>query len=76
MTRKKNNKPSIDKVYTNEFKVFLNLCGMDIPLDVADKIIDIIELMEIHGSETNLEHIVKLQIEWEKNDELHRGISL
>lgn len=60
-------KPSIDKVYTNEFKVFLNLCGIDMPLDVADKIIDIVELMEIHGSETNLSHIVGLQLEWERS---------
>ena len=61
-------KPGIDGVFADQFKVALNLCGMDVEIEIADKIIDIVELMEEHGNDTSLSHIAKLHVEWEESN--------
>lgn len=69
MTQKEENTPSINKVTTNNLSVALRLCNIEIHKTVLDKIIDLVELIEVKGDDTNLKDIASLQVEW-KNSEL------
>ena len=57
---------SIDNVTTDILDVALRASDIKLPIDIIDKIIDIVELIEEKGNNTNIQDIHKLQTEWEK----------
>ena len=59
-------KKSIDKVTVSRLKNCLRIIGVDLPDEVIDKTIDLVELIEKKGGKTSLKHISKLEAEWSK----------
>ena len=53
--KKKYRKRKIDKVTTDRFHTVLKMCGISIPLDLIDNIIDIVELIEDRGGKTSFQ---------------------
>tara|TARA_R110002126_G_scaffold86464_1_gene208648 strand:+ start:42757 stop:43212 length:456 start_codon:yes stop_codon:yes gene_type:complete len=56
----------INKVTVSLLDVALRFAGISIDKDVIDKIIDLVELIEDHGEDTNLMHLCKLQADWDR----------
>lgn len=59
-------KKPIDNVTTTNLDLALRMCRISIPIDVVDKIIDLVELLEEKGDQVTLKDITELQIEWKK----------
>lgn len=57
---------TIDKVTITNLDVTLRLVGIEIDQYILDKIIDIVELLEIKGDDTTLKDISELECEWER----------
>ena len=57
-------KKPIDKVTTSRLDMALRMVGISMNLDVVDKIIDLVELIEVKGGKTSMKDICKLQAEW------------
>lgn len=62
MSKKK--KP-IDRVTTKRLDVALRMCGMKLPYEMIDKIIDLVELIEDKGGNTSMKDVCKLEAAWE-----------
>ena len=62
---KKKKIPSIDRVTTTSLDVALRAVGYKLDMELIDKIIDLVELLEIKGDETSLMDISKLEVEWQ-----------
>jgi len=58
---------TIDNVTPDILKLALRMVGIKVDLEIADKIIDVIELIEQHGGETSIKDIAKLENKW-KNE--------
>ena len=56
-------KKPIDKVTTSRLDMALRMVGISMNLDVVDKIIDLVELIEVKGGKTSMKDICKLQAE-------------
>lgn len=63
---KMSKKKSIDKVTVSRLKNCLRIIGVDLPDEVIDKTIDLVELIEKKGGKTSLKDISKLESEWSK----------
>ena len=59
-------KKPIDKVTVSRLKTCLRMIGVDLPDEVIDKTIDLVELIEKKGGKTSLKDISKLESEWSK----------
>lgn len=55
----------IDKVTTQFLDMALRMCNIQINYVILDKIIDLVELIEIKGDQTSFKDICNLQKEWE-----------
>ena len=58
---------TIDNVTTTILDVALRMCGIQLELQIIDKIIDLVELIEEKGGSTSIKDIAKLQAEWKQN---------
>jgi len=58
----------IDKVTTELLDIALRACSIAIPIDIVDKIIDVVELLEDKGGKTTIKDITKLQQEWKRSN--------
>ena len=56
---------SIDKVTTERLELALRIVGILLATKTVDKIIDLVELIEEKGGDTDLKDIAKLQEAWE-----------
>lgn len=65
MARKK--KP-IDKVTVTNLDLALRLTGYKLDLDLIDKIIDLVEMLEDKGDDTTLMDIVHLEMQWKQSN--------
>jgi hypothetical protein len=59
---------SIDKVTVKNLNYCLRLCSIEIHEVILDRIIDLVELIEIKGDKVSLKDIAKLQKEWIKGN--------
>jgi hypothetical protein len=57
----------IDNVTVEFLDLGLRLVGIQLPLDIIDKIIDVVELIEDKGGEASLKDIALLEKEWEEH---------
>lgn len=57
-------KKSIDNVTVTNLDLALRMVGISIDKETIDKIIDIVELLEIKGDDTSIKDICELQAEW------------
>jgi hypothetical protein len=57
----------IDKVTTTNLGLALRMCGIQFNIELIDKIIDLVELIEEKGDKTTIKDICSLQAEWERN---------
>lgn len=57
----------IDNVTVEFLDLGLRLVGIKLPLDIIDKIIDVVELIEDKGGETSLKDFALLNEEWEEH---------
>jgi hypothetical protein len=62
----KKKKPSIDRVSTTTLDIALRSVGYKLDMELIDKIIDLVELLEVKGDNTSLADICKLEAVWEK----------
>jgi len=60
----KNKKKRIDKVTTERLDMALRMVGIQLNIDLIDRVIDLVELIEDKGGDTSLEDVIKLQAEW------------
>jgi hypothetical protein len=60
----KNKKRRIDKVTTDRLDIALRMVGIQLNIELVDRIIDIVELIEDKGGNTSLKDVSKLQAEW------------
>ncbi len=65
--RKKYKKP-INKVTTTNLDLALRLTGYKLDLDLIDKIIDLVEMLEDKGDDTTLMDIVHLEMQWKQSN--------
>ena len=61
----------IDKVTTELLDIALRACSIAIPIDIVDKIIDVVELLEDKGDKTTIKDITKLQQEWKRSNNIN-----
>ena len=61
----KSEKKPIDRVTTTLLDIALRSVGIQMDLDVIDKIIDLVELLEDKGGEATILDICKIQAEWD-----------
>ena len=60
-----NEKGRINKVTTDRLDGALRMVGLGLNIDLVDKIIDLVEIIEDKGGNTSLDDVLKLQAEWE-----------
>jgi hypothetical protein len=60
-------KKSIDKVTTNNLQAALLICGINLPFDTIDDIIDLVELLEEKGDGATIGDVLELQESWSKH---------
>lgn len=56
----------IDKVTTQYLELGLRMCGIQLPMDTVDKIIDVVELIGKKGGNASILDTCKLMEEWKK----------
>lgn len=61
-------KQSIDNVTTKILDKALRMCNIEINYQILDKIIDLVELIEIKGDLVSIKNICNLQEEWETTE--------
>lgn len=71
MSKKKTKKPKgtyidIDKVTTQYLDIGLRMCDIRLPIELVDKIIDVVELVGTKGGKTSLSDTCNLMEEWKK----------
>lgn len=57
----------IDKVTTQYLELGLRMCGIQLPMDTVDKIIDLVELVGKKGGNASMLDTCKLMEEWNGN---------
>lgn len=60
----KSKKKRIDKVTTDRLDIALRMVGVQLNIELVDRIIDLVELIEDKGGNTSLKDVSKLQVEW------------
>ena len=65
---------TIDNVTTTILDVALRMCGIQLELQIIDKIIDVVKLIEEKGGYANFEDIAKLQDKWKRELESRKSI--
>ena len=65
----KSGEKPIDRVTTTLLDIALRSVGIQMDLDLIDKIIDLVELLEDKGGEATILDICKIQAEWDKPSE-------
>jgi hypothetical protein len=58
----------IDKVTTKRLDIALRMIGVNLPIELIDNIIDLVELIEDKGEEVTLKDICDLQSGWEQSN--------
>ena len=61
----KNKKRPIDRVKTTRLDMTLKMVGINLNINLIDRIIDLVELIENKGGKTSLKDVSKLQAEWD-----------
>ena len=61
----KNKKKRIDKVTTSRLDIALRMVGINMSIEIIDKIIDLVELIEDNGGNTSIKDVCELQSKWE-----------
>lgn len=62
--KKLNTEVPIDNVTTERLNIALKILGISLDYCLIDKIIDLVELIENKGGNTNIDDIINLQEEW------------
>ena len=57
------NRP-IDNVTTTNLELALRMCHIQLPMDVVDRIIDVVEILEEKGDDVSIKDITNLQAQW------------
>ncbi len=58
---------SIDNVTCDTLQTVLLMFGLEVPLDLVDNLIDIVELVEEKGDKVSVQDVEKLKSEWVEN---------
>ena len=66
-TFEQNTLPSIDNVTINNLGIALKMIGITLDDETLDKIIDMVELIEIKGNNVNWIDIEKFKMNYEQN---------
>ena len=61
-------KKTIDNVTVDRLDVCLRLCSIQLDRQILDRIIDIVELIELKGAKTSIDHISDLQVKWKQQN--------
>ena len=59
----------IDKVTTKNLDIALRMVGIQLDINIIDKIIDLVELIENKGDDVTIKDIVSLQQTWSRHSE-------
>lgn len=54
----------IDNVTTDRLDMALRMCGIELPIQMLDKIIDLVELIEENGGQVTLDDVKELKEDW------------
>ena len=65
----KNQVKPIDKVTVEILDVALRMVGIQLHLTIIDKIIDLVELIEVKGEEVSIKDVCALQEVWKESDQ-------
>lgn len=69
---KPNIEPSIDKVTTTNLDIALRMAGIHLDINVIDKIIDLVELIENKGDSTSTKDVASLQEKWLRHSQIFK----
>ncbi len=64
MNKKASEKLPIDKVTTKNLDIALRMAGIQLDINIIDKVIDLVELIENKGDDVTIKDIVSLQQTW------------
>ena len=67
MNKKASEKRPIDKVTTEILDIALRMVGIQLDVNIIDKVIDLVELIENKGGDVTIEDIVSLQQTWSRH---------
>ena len=69
MNKKASEKLPIDKVTTENLDIALRMVGIQLDVNIIDKVIDLVELIENKGDDVTIKDIVSLQQTWSRHSE-------
>ena len=67
MNKKASEKLPIDKVTTKNLDIALRMVGIQLDINIIDKVIDLVELIENKGDDVTIKDIVSLQQTWQRH---------
>lgn len=59
----------IDKVTTKNLDIALRMVGIQLDVNIIDKVIDLVELIENKGDDVTIKDVVSLQQTWQRHSE-------
>ena len=69
MNKKASEKLPIDKVTTKNLDIALRMVGIQLDVNIIDKVIDLVELIENKGDYVTIKDIISLQQTWSRHSE-------
>ncbi len=73
MNKKEKEKLPIDKVTTRNLDIALRMVGIQLDINIIDKVIDLVELIENKGDDVTIKDIVSLQQTWKRHSQAFKG---
>lgn len=73
MNKKASEKLPIDKVTTRNLDIALRMVGIQSDINIIDKVIDLVELIENKGDDVTIKDIVSLQQTWKRHSQAFKG---
>ena len=69
INKKASEKLPIDKVTTENLDIALRMVGIQLDVNIIDKVIDLVELIENKGDDVTIKDVVSLQQTWSRHSE-------